>query len=126
MWRLIRILYGCFVLCIADQEVDGDTLQMLLTCASMEQLQACGLKTVKAQMHFRKVAGTFVWGSSPGPSTPSRGCSVTSNSSTISDAPNRTQKLRMKEIKQLSPEEKRLYLMKYVGKHAHTPPSVCY
>ena len=107
---------------VTDQEIDGDTMQMMLTCASMEQLQACGLKTVKAQMHFRKVAGTFMWGSSPAPSVRSE----TSGSSTISSTPSRTQKLKMKEIKQLTPEEKRLYLMKYVGKNAQPPPPLCY
>ena len=30
-----------------EQAVDGETLLMLVACASIEQLQMCGLKTVK-------------------------------------------------------------------------------
>ena len=39
--------------------MDGETLLMLTTCASVEQWRACGLHTVKQQLYLRKlVSGT--------------------------------------------------------------------
>ena len=96
-----------------EQEVDGETLLMMINCATVEQLQACGLKTVKSQMLFRKLVGVLTakaCGSSMCMSSP--GMPTTYSNSSDCATPSRRQKLKMKEIKLLFPEEKRLYLMK--------------
>ena len=41
------------------QEVDGETLVSLGTCASMEQLTFCGLKTVKQQLTLKRLVQSF-------------------------------------------------------------------
>ena len=41
-----------------EQDVDGDTLLMLSTTGSIDQLIACGLKTVKQQITLKKLLGS--------------------------------------------------------------------
>lgn len=92
-----------------EQEVDGETLQVMVTCATMEQLQACGLKSIKLQMKFRKLA-------SPQPAVDcgSPTSSFGSSGSSVSGTPTRGlgNKLSQKAIKSLTSERKRLYLMR--------------
>ena len=84
---------------IIEQEIDGETM---VTCASMEQLQACGLKTVKLQMRFRKLTSSAVDSTNSGSTV----------SGTVSSTPTRGRKLTQEGIKALTPEQKRLYLMR--------------
>uniref|UniRef100_A0A1X7U905 Uncharacterized protein n=1 Tax=Amphimedon queenslandica TaxID=400682 RepID=A0A1X7U905_AMPQE len=89
------------------QEIDGETLPMLVNCASLEQLNACGLHTIKKQMKLRKHYSTLCT-----PETVS--CDGTGG--TVSASPSATscdsKKLTLSQMKVLSPEHKRLYLMK--------------
>ena len=48
------IIGTCIYFEFLEQEVDGETLPLLVNCASVEQLVKCGLKTVKDQMKLRK------------------------------------------------------------------------
>ncbi|XP_019850371.1 PREDICTED: uncharacterized protein LOC109581047 [Amphimedon queenslandica] len=92
--------------------VDGETLQMVVNCASVEQMQLCGLKIIKDQMKLRKVFAT-VCGNADSTfgiasfTTPTRGTSTNTSAT-----PKGTRKLKLSEIKNLTPEEKRLYYMK--------------
>ncbi len=101
---------------LPEQDIDGDTLQMLLACGTMEQLCACGLKTIKDQMKLRKLFANLksdCQGSPAGLSTPTSTLSLSGSSSSSSprgDVGDR--KLSLKQLKALSPEEKQLYLIK--------------
>lgn len=93
-----------------EQEVDGETLLMLCTAGSIDQLHACGLRTVKQQMKLRKLSF-----SSPTPNSASSdvGSSISalSGNSDLSRSPASDRKLTKAELNALSPEDKRVYLM---------------
>ena len=48
-----------YTIIYVEEDVDGDTLLMLVTIGSMEQYKACGLATVKDQMKLRKLIGSL-------------------------------------------------------------------
>ena len=79
-----------------DQEVDGSTLVMLANSGTVEQLKLCGFKTVKQQLHLRKLLlSTNLQSTTPGiPVSAKAG------------------KLTLSAIKDMSPEDKHLYLIK--------------
>ena len=80
---------------------------MLCTSGSMDQFHACGLKTVKHQMKMRKLlSNTHAWPSS----SPSAGSS-SGNVTVVPESPPASRKLTKQELVQLTPEEKRVYLM---------------
>ena len=87
--------------------MDGDTLLMLSTNGSIEQLIACGLKTLKQQMTLKKLLGSCcsssVVISSSGGSTPS----LVSMSPHVQPS----KKLTKKDLDALSPQDKSVYLM---------------
>ena len=92
--------------------VDGETLLMLVTMGSMEQYKACGLATVKDQMKLRKLIGDL---SDPGPSTETSSQSSASQSSASSHTGTQSRgKLNKKMLKELTLEDKRVYLMMQV------------
>ena len=45
-----------------EQEVDGETLKIMTNCATTEQLDVCGLKTIKDQMKLQRVFGILTSG----------------------------------------------------------------
>ena len=79
--------------------MDGETLMMLSICASEAQLRACGLRTVKQQLHLRKLVSNMC--THPTPIT------STTLASTSADS-----KLTMSAMRAMTPEERWLYLMK--------------
>jgi len=84
--------------------VDGETLQMLADNGSMDQLKSCGFIKVKDQLKLQKLLGGDYDSSSKGLQlTRSNNVTVSSNG-----------KLTLAEMKKLTPEEKRLYLIKLV------------
>ena len=82
-------------LMFSEQDVDGDTLLMLSTSGTIEQLKACGFTTVKQQMMLKRLLST---------TAPASG-SITPVASS------RVRKLKKKEINDLSPQDKSVYLM---------------
>ena len=83
------------------EEVDGETLLMLVTLGSVEQYKACGLTTIKDQMKLRKLIGSSVSSQSS--------TSASSSSAKVSTTPSRG-KLTKKFLQDLTPEDKRVYL----------------
>ena len=69
------------------------------TCATMEQLSTCGLKTVKQQLTLKRLVQSFT----------TQG--ATSAKDTIKEEKGKARKLTREEINSLPPEEKRVYLM---------------
>lgn len=86
---------------LLEQKVDGETLVLLGTCATMEQLSSCGLKTIKQQLHLKRLVQSF------NTCTQLQGC--TSAKGIIKGE--KAKKLTREEINSLPPEEKRVYLM---------------
>ena len=117
--RMVECYYTYFMClnCIflkIENEVDGETLRMLVNCASVEQMQLCGLKTIKDQMKLKKVFAVVCHGGNADSTfaVPSSCATPTFNSSDTSGTSKGTKKLTLSEIKNLTPEEKRLYYMK--------------
>ena len=79
---------------------------MLCTLGTMEQYHACGLKTVKDQMRLRKLINDNT-------TTVTTQSSTSSNSSSQGSTPSNKRKLTKKELNELTPEDKRIYLMMY-------------
>lgn len=69
---------------------------MLANQGSLEQMQACGLKTVRQQMHLKKLASSAVSGD------------TSSSTTNVDDC-----KLSIAAMKQMKKEEKYIYLIKY-------------
>ena len=96
------------------------------TSGSMDQFVACGLRTVKDQMKLRKLLLDVNQGmNAASTSSGTLILSPSSSGSSTSDGSNCSRKLSIKEIKQLSPEDKRIYLMTYVCVlciFSHFPP----
>ena len=90
--------------CLQEQEIDGETLVSLGTCATMEQLSACGLKGIKQQLKLKRLVA-----SSQG-AQGSQGAGTSHHTYTDHDS-ERPRKLTRKELKLLPPEEKTVYLM---------------
>ena len=88
--------------------MDGDTLLMLSTTGSIDQLIACGFKTVKQQMTLRKLLASCC-SSSMVVSVCSSDGSTTSLS--VSASPQPSRKLKKQELNDLSPQDKSVYLM---------------
>lgn len=82
-----------------------------MNCASVEQLKACGLKTVKDQMKLRKLFHSL---SSLTSSNVSNCTSTPSSFDSVSTCTPKSRKLTLKEMKTLSSEERRMYLSKLV------------
>ena len=107
-----RFLVNSVLTCIyfiplLEQEIDGETLPMLINCGTIEQLHACGLKTIKEQMQLRKIFdSTIKPGHNAGVSNISTLTHTPSSVSTCTiSTPKRVKKLSITEINQLSPEE---------------------
>lgn len=93
------MLWLCFIHYIfLDQEVDGETLLLLSSSGSVDQLRACGFKTIKEQLKLKKLL-------SEEPTQPSMAMDVKPNYKS-------TSKLTLSEMKCMSPDDKRLYLSK--------------
>ena len=80
---------------------------MFCTSGSMDQLYACGLKTVQQQMQMRKLLLNS--------SHAYAGSSVSGTDSCVTTVPEsppaHDRKLKKKELQKLTPEDKRIYLM---------------
>ena len=83
----------------------------MATCATMEQLQACVLRTIKLQMKFRKLAAPR---EADGGFSSSASVETTSSHAMIAVTPTRGHKLsqKAKKISQPTPERRYLYLMR--------------
>ena len=75
---------------------------MLASNGSLEQMKACGLKTVRQQMHLKKLISSTAAGIHGN----------SSSSSTSSATTNVDRKLSLTEIKKMKKEEKYIYLIK--------------
>ena len=95
------ILYVCIY---TEQNVDGDTLQMVSEQGSYDQLKVCGLKTVADQMKLRKLI------TKDSRSTVSM---CKSEATTLGEFPGR--KFIKPELNELSSEDIKVYIMKYVS-----------
>lgn len=106
-------VYECQCTPCVEEGVDGETLLMLVTMGSMgsmEQYKACGLATVKDQMKLRKLIGNLSRPSADASSQSS--ASQSSTSSYTGTTPSRG-KLNKEMLRELTPEDKRVYLMMY-------------
>ena len=109
--RMVEFYYTYFMClnCIflkIENEVDGETLRMLVNYASVEQMQLCGLKTIKDQMKLKKVFAVVCHGGNADSTFAVPSCAtVTFNSSDTSGTSKGTRKLTLSEIKNLTPEE---------------------
>ena len=84
--------------------MDGDTLLMLSTSGSVDQMRACGLKTVKQQMTLKKLLGSCC-SSSVAISTSG------GSTSSVPMSPQPAKKLTKKELAAPTPQDKSVYLM---------------
>ena len=91
----------------AEVGVNSETLLMLTSMGSVEQYKACGLLTVKDQLRLRKLIGKQCQSPSQEQSSAS---DQSSASSTTHATPSRG-KLSKKFLQDLTPEDKRVYLM---------------
>jgi len=91
---------------LIEQQVDGETLIMLASHGSLEQMQACGLKAVKQQMHFRKLISS-VFSSDSSSLNSSINTSTRFSITNIDDC-----KLTLTAMKQMKKEEIYIYLIK--------------
>lgn len=85
-----------------DEDVDGEAILMLADNGSVDQLKSCGFIKIKDQLKLRKLLGSYNDSFSKGKHL------MQSSNITISS----NGKLTLAEMKKLSPDEKRLYLMK--------------
>ena len=96
---------------LLEKEVDGETLLMLGSCATMEMLNSCGLCTLKQQLLLRKlIAGSQA--SSSADTNP-----ATSNSQKadpVGKNLTRNSKLTLHAMRSMKDVDKRMYLMKLV------------
>ena len=90
-----------------EQDVDGDTLLMLSTTGSIDQLIACGFRTVKQQMTLRKLLPSRCSSSM----LMSAGSSSGSTASISAASPQPSRKLTKNELNNLSPQDRCVYLM---------------
>ena len=99
-----------------DKEVDGETLILLAQGGTMEQLGKCGLKSIKDQLKLKMIVKQLL----PPPPT------VDKTSATPAVVGPQVQlqdrKLTLKEAALLSPEEKQMYLIRYVP----STPCTCF
>lgn len=110
--------WQCTFLSTVDEEVDGETLILLAQEGTMEQLGKCGLKSIKDQLKLKKIVKQLL------PPPPA----VDKTSATLTPAvvdPHvqlQDRKLTLKEAALLSPEEKQMYLIRYVP----SKPCTCF
>ena len=97
-----------YTIIYVEEAVDGNTLLMLVTMGSMEQYKACDLATVKDQMKLRKLIGSL---SHPPVDASSQSSASQSSSSSYSATTPSRGKLSKKMLWELTPEDKRVYLM---------------
>jgi len=94
-------------LCLIEKEVDGETLELLRdTGAPMDQLAMCGFKAIKHQLKIKKLLLSTPASSVPALPPPELEAKLQRRPSNL--------KLSREEIKNLSPEDKHVYLIKYV------------
>ena len=88
--------------------MDGDTLLMLSTTGSIDQLITCGFNTVKKQMRLRKLLAPS---SSSSMFTPVSSSGGSTSVVVVSPSTPTSRKLKKKELNDLSPQDKTVYLM---------------
>ncbi|XP_065918726.1 uncharacterized protein [Dysidea avara] len=92
-----------------EKEVDGETLLMLGSCATMEMLNSCGLCTLKQQLLLRKlIAGSQA--SSSADTNPAT--SNSQNADPVGKNLTRNSKLTLHAMRSMKDMDKRMYLMK--------------
>lgn len=122
-----RSLYTLYMLCtldmlfclnpIIEEEVDGETAILLARAGNSDHLQRCGLKKLKSELKFRSL---FKFASSSSSNNTITDASITYATVTNTDASSTVadRKLTGKEIKSLTPEEKRTYLIRCLYNYA--------
>ena len=113
------IIYCLLLSLCAEQGIDRETLLTLSSSGSIEQFSCCGLFTVKDQLKLKRLVAAADQHSGEIKVTPvSKQVAVatTCSSSGVSctDKP-KGKKLTRAEIKNLDPNDKRVYLMMYVS-----------
>ena len=89
-----------------DEDMDDETIHSLAHSGSIDQFKCCGFIKVKDQLKLKKLV-LLIGDSVPSSSSKLVGSNVTVNISSNG-------KLSLAEMKKLTPEERRVYLMKYV------------
>lgn len=99
---------------LIDEDMDGETIESLAQSGTIEQFKSCGFTKVGDQLKLRKLL--------IGDSKQSSSSKLVGNNVTIQVSSNG--KLTLAEMKKLTPEERRVYLMKYV--YVHNLFYLCY
>ena len=94
-----------------EQKINGETLRMVSEHGSYDQLTACGLKTVANQMKLQRLITK---------DSKSAVSMHKKDATTSGRFPGR--KLSKAELNELSPEDRRVYIMKYVFIHNYNYP----
>jgi len=84
-----------------DQEVDGETLLLLSSSGSVDQLKACGFKTIKEQLKLKKLL-----------SEESEQLYMARHTIDTKSKTTSCSKLTLSEMRCMSADDKRLYLSK--------------
>lgn len=85
--------------------MDGETLLMLASHGSIEQMKACGLKTVRQQMDLKKLISSAV--NYHDESSSFNSSSLSTTKFNVDD-----RKLSRKAMQEMTKEEKYIYLIK--------------
>eukprot|EP00731_Ephydatia_muelleri_P034160 Em0049g7a len=83
-----------------EEGVDGETLELLAKCGTIEQYKACGLRSIKQQMQLKRLLNTD-----------KRELEGSSSLEREMSSKKFDRKLKLLELRTISPEDRRIYLM---------------
>ncbi|KAL5515074.1 hypothetical protein EMCRGX_G000192 [Ephydatia muelleri] len=83
-----------------EEGVDGETLELLAKCGTIEQYKACGLRSIKQQMQLKRLLNTD-----------KRELEGSSSLEREMSSKKFDRKLKLLELRTISPEDRRTYLM---------------
>ncbi|KAL5503539.1 hypothetical protein EMCRGX_G010505 [Ephydatia muelleri] len=83
-----------------EEGVDGETLELLAKCGTIEQYKACGLRYIKQQMQLKRLLNTD-----------KRELEGSSSLEREMSSKKFDRKLKLLELRTISPEDRRIYLM---------------
>ena len=99
----IYIISACTVstdIIFIEEGVDGETLELLAKCGTIEQYKACGLRSIKQQMQLKRLLNTD-----------KRELEGSSSLEREMSSKKFDRKLKLLELRTISPEDRRIYLM---------------
>ncbi|KAL5510478.1 hypothetical protein EMCRGX_G006031 [Ephydatia muelleri] len=85
---------------VKEEVVDGETLELLAKCGTIEQYKACGLRSIKQQMQLKRLLNTD-----------KRELEGSSSLEREMSSKKIDRKLKLLELRTISPEDRRIYLM---------------